>query len=281
MIAGFDHVVLIVRDLDAVIADYESLFARSPSWRSEADGAAQALFGLDNISLELLAPAGVGALGDRVRAALEQGGEGLASLALRTGDIAAAHRRARRLDLEPDDVAYGESRSAATGAVRAWKRFRLGAAKTHGVRVFVIEHDQAPAHSAALAQSSVTGVDHVVVQTPAPDRAAALYGARLGLDMALDRTNPDWGHRLMFFRCGEAILEVAHGLSSAGEGADTLWGITWRVAEADAAQARIAAAGFNVSPVRVGRKPGTRVFTVRDRTGGVPTLMLQPAPETT
>ena len=52
-------------------------------------------------------------------------------------------------------------------------------------------------------------MDHVVVSTPDPERAAALYGARLGLDMALDRSHPDWG-RLMFFRCGDLIVEVTH-----------------------------------------------------------------------
>ena len=52
-------------------------------------------------------------------------------------------------------------------------------------------------------------MDHVVVSTADPERAAALYGARLGLDMALDRSHPDWG-RLMFFRCGDLIVEVVH-----------------------------------------------------------------------
>jgi hypothetical protein len=35
--------------------------------------------------------------------------------------------------------------------------------------------------------------------------------------------------------------------------------------------------GFDVSEVREGRKPETRVFSVRDGTCGVPTLVLQPA----
>jgi acetylornithine deacetylase/succinyl-diaminopimelate desuccinylase-like protein len=43
-------------------------------------------------------------------------------------------------------------------------------------------------------------------------------------------------------------------------------------------QARLAAAGFDVSEVRQGRKPGTKVFTVRDAPGGVPTLMLSAEP---
>ena len=45
----------------------------------------------------------------------------------------------------------------------------------------------------------------------------------------------------------------------------------------------MAGAGFDVSELRSGRKPGTHVFTVRDAPGGVPTLMLsaEPAREST
>ena len=70
------------------------------------------------------------------------------------------------------------------------------------MRLFLIEPG-AP-HTApflAPAPAAVEGLDHVVVRTPDPERAAALYGARLGLDMRLDRSTPAWGSRLMFFRC--------------------------------------------------------------------------------
>jgi catechol 2,3-dioxygenase-like lactoylglutathione lyase family enzyme len=102
------------------------------------------------------------------------------------------------------------------------------------------------------------------VRTTHPNRAAALYGARLGLDMRLDRTEPKWGSRLMFFRCGDLIIEIVHDLKDEpSDTPDRLWGLSWRVANAEAAHARLKAAGFNVSDVRPGRKPGTRVFTVR------------------
>src|SRR6266702_5203922 len=124
-------------------------------------------------------------------------------------------------------------------------------------------------------------MDHVVVSTPDPERAAALYGARLGLDMALDRSHPDWG-RLMFFRCGDLIVEVSHRSGKPAGGArdklhDRLRGLCWRVADIDATRARLTAAGVDVSEVRTGRKPGTRVMTVRNGTCGVPTLLVQPS----
>ena len=51
----------------------------------------------------------------------------------------------------------------------------------------------------------------------------------------------------------------------------------WRVADIDATHARLAPAGVDVSEVRTGRKPGTRVMTVRNGTCGVPTLLVQPS----
>jgi hypothetical protein len=49
------------------------------------------------------------------------------------------------------------------------------------------------------------------------------------------------------------------------------------VADIDATHARLAQAGVDVSEVRTGRKPGTRVMTVRSGTCGVPTLLVQPS----
>ena len=96
-----------------------------------------------------------------------------------------------------------------------------------------------PAHGAVPRTGARrrAGLDHVVVRTPDPDRAAALYGARLGLDMRLDRSNPAWGSRLMFFRCGDLIVEIAHDLKAGvSSGPDRLWGLSWRVPDALAAQ---------------------------------------------
>jgi catechol 2,3-dioxygenase-like lactoylglutathione lyase family enzyme len=119
-------------------------------------------------------------------------------------------------------------------------------------------------------------MDHVVISTTDPERAAALYGARLGLDMALDRSHPEWG-RLMFFRCGDLIVEVVHRPkdATADKAHDKLWGLSWRVADIDATRARLASAGLDVSDVRTGRKPGTRVLTVCNGTCGIPTLLVE------
>ena len=84
--------------------------------------------------------------------------------------------------------------------------------------------------------------------------------------------------RLIFFRVGGVTVEIASRLGVAPEPAapDRLWGLAWQVPDADAAHARLAGAGIEVSGVRAGHKVGTRVFTVEGETHGVATLVIEP-----
>ena len=275
MITGLDHVVILVSDIAAGTTAYQTLFGCAQAWQSSGDGADRVLFTLDNMTLELMSPSGDGVIADRIRAVLAAQGEGLASICFRTGDIAKMHRRLDRLTLKPEAIAEAESRDAATGATLSWKRTRAATDATRGVRLFFLELAKQRPRSVPSAAAPITAMDHVVVATADPERAAALYGARLGLDMALDRSHPDWG-RLMFFRCGDLIVEVVHRPGKDVDPVhDKLWGLSWRVADIDATLARLASSGVDASEVRTGRKPGTRVVTVRSSTCGIPTLLVE------
>lgn len=279
MITGLDHVVVLVSDIRAGAAAYQTLFARMPSWQASGDGAERVLFTLDNMSLELMAPSGDGAVADRIRGVLADQGEGLASLCFRTNDIAKMHRRLDRLTLKPEPIADAESRDTITGATLSWKRTRAATDMTRGIRLFFLELAKERPLSVRTTPASITAMDHVVIGTANPEGATALYGARLGLDMALDRSHPEWG-RLMFFRCGDLTVEVAHRPGKDIPTApDKLRGICWRVADIDATRARLVEAGLDVSEARPGRKPGTRVMTARNGTCGVPTLLVQRMPQ--
>lgn len=266
LISGIDHVVIGVRDLAGGVVAYETLLARAAAPGDSDDGVATALISTENLTVELMAPAGEGATANRLRAALAHG-EGLMSLVFATPDIERLHRRCVRVGLEPEPIKFAPP---APGAPLR-RSFRAGAERTHGVRLFFMQR-AAPLPIAPLQGAGALALDHVVVRSGAGERAAALYGARLGLDMRLDRVAA--GRRLLFFRCGDVVVEIVCEAEMAG-GPDQLWGLSWRVRDADAARARLAAAGVDVSDVRAGLKPGTRVFSVRDGTCGVPTLMLE------
>ena len=275
MITGLDHAVLLVNDIGAGATAYRTLFGCAPAWQSSGDGADRVLFTLDNMTLELMSPNGFSVAADRIRAVIAGQGEGLASICFRTGDIAKMHRRLDRLALKPEPITDAESRDATSGATLSWKRTRAATEATRGVRMFFLEMAKERPRSVPSADAPITAMDHVVVSSADPERAAGLYGARLGLDMALDRSHPDWG-RLMFFRCSDLIVELVQRPDADADRAhDKLWGLSWRVADIDATRARLASAGIDVSEVRTGRKPGTRVLTVRNGTCGIPTLLVE------
>ncbi|MDD1518114.1 MULTISPECIES: VOC family protein [Bradyrhizobium] len=279
MITGLDHIVVLVGDIGAASAAYQTLLARAPAWQNSGEGADRVLFTLENMTIELMAPHGFSVTADRMRALLGDQEGVLASLCFRVADIGKMHRRLERVALRPDPVAEVESSDAVTDAVLHWKRTRAATELTRGVRMFFLELADERPKSVATDIAPIEGLDHVVVTTEDSERAAALYGARLGLDLALDRSHQDWG-QLMFFRCGDLIVEVVRRPVAGGDAThDRLWGLSWRVADIDATRARLIAAGLDVSEVRTGRKPGTRIMTVRNGTCGIQTVLLERAPK--
>jgi catechol 2,3-dioxygenase-like lactoylglutathione lyase family enzyme len=285
MFVALDHVIVAVRDLADATRRYATLFGRRPSWRGEhpGQGTANTLFRLHNTYLELLAPAGEGPTARLLEARLAEHGAGPLGLAFATRDADAARAELAACGLEPAPVTAGLGRDADSGLIRRWRAAMLPLARTRGVLLLAIEHgspDLLPeAAPVGPADALIHGIDHAVVQTSDAEAAIALYRDGLGLRLALDRSFPEWGMRLVFLRVGAVTIEIAQPLRDAQlpAGTDRLWGLSWRVPSAEAARARLAGAGLDVSEVRAGRKPGTRVVSVKDGTCGVPTLLIEPA----
>jgi catechol 2,3-dioxygenase-like lactoylglutathione lyase family enzyme len=282
MLTSLDHVVVAVRDLAKATDLYASLLGLRPSWRGAHPlyGTANALFRLENTYVELLSPTGPGMLAERLTDWLARRGEGLFALAFGADDAPAVSHDLRARGLGATDPIDGVGTESTSGAERRWRNVMIAESDTHGVPIFAIEHRSSPdvlppATPTGDPRAAIVAVDHVVVQSPAPDRAIGLYREKLGLRLALDRRFPDWGARLLFFRIGGITVEIAAPLAGDEPGEeDRLWGISYRTGDIDAAHERLVKAGFDASEVRRGRKPGTRVLTVRGEPCGVATLVL-------
>ena len=291
MLHSFDHAVIAVRDLAAATERAAAMLGRPPSWRGAHPGAgtANALFRLENCYLELLAREGEGPLGRQVAAAVEERGEGLLALAFGTDDVAAFADRLRRRGFAVDDPREGEGRRADARpggleepTARRWSSVLLPVSATRGLQLLVIEH-RSPVSALPLrvsegpADAAIGALDHVVVVSGDLDASRAVYRDALELRLALDRGFEKRGLRILFFRVGGVTVEVVGPLdaAAAAAGADRFGGLAYRVADVDAARARLVATGFDVSPTRRGHKPGTRVCSLRSGTCGVPTLLLE------
>lgn len=184
--------------------------------------------------------------------------------------------RAPRFQLERSAVELAAGRPGTHAlcfvAERADERAPEGMLHGLALRLEPEDVEVAPAPAAP-----VTAIDHVVVQSPDPDRAIALWRDRVGLRLALDRTFPERGLRLVFFRSGGLTLEIAgpHPPPAERGEPDRVHGVSYRVGDLAGHRERLVAAGLDVSPIRTGMRPGTIVATVRSGTAGVPTLLLQ------
>jgi catechol 2,3-dioxygenase-like lactoylglutathione lyase family enzyme len=277
MITALDHVVVVCPSIDQGETTMTALLGRSPDWRNHDNGGASSvIWRVENSAVEVLSPSGGGPIARRLHAMMDVDGPGLKTLVFQATGLAQFRSVLDRRALKPDELQAGESLDPLNGGARYWDRTRLNEEATHGVRIFVLERRSTdPMKYKPAGPAAVSALDHVVVNTHQPERAAALYGARLGLRMALDRSNTEWDARLIFFRVGEVTIEIAHKLSKGVTAApDRLFGLSWRVPDIEAAHARLLAANFAVTSVRAGRRPGTKVFSVRDNTLGVPTLIL-------
>jgi catechol 2,3-dioxygenase-like lactoylglutathione lyase family enzyme len=274
MITALDHFVLICPDLETAVTDYATLLGMDAVWRAEDDGVGTAVFAVGNTAVELMAPISDSAAATKLREMTKDGAV-MTSLVYRSDDIASDQHLMTRRGLAPSEVIETVSTDLETGADRAWRRFRIPDDKMAGIKTFILQPD-APLAAAPVMPGSATSLDHLVINTPNPERAVATYGARLGLRFALDRTAEQWKTRFLFFRLGGLTLEVIHRLGETHDASanDTIWGLTWETDDLAATRTRLDAAGLDVSEIRTGRKPGSQVFTVRNGTQGVPTLFI-------
>jgi catechol 2,3-dioxygenase-like lactoylglutathione lyase family enzyme len=265
MITAVSHVTLAATDPERAAADYAAVFGRAAELWKSADGEVIHRFQLANIAFEIVHAS--------------SSAPGLQDVAFEIVDTAATIRKFSRRGLGCGDPA-SQRWTGATGATMARTLTRLSSTSTHGVAISLVEtQSQGQSARERAEASAVTAIDHLVVRSPNPERAIALYGARLGLDFALDRTNQDWGSRLLFFRCGGVRVEIGHSLAKGiSDDPDSLSGLAWLVDDASAAKLRLDRSGVQTSEAKKGRRPGSQVLTVRSSTCDVPTIFLSETP---
>ena len=253
MLTRLDHIVLLTRDFHSAVQDYQILLGFKPNEFANRHGFQTALFRTGNIGLEIMAPQSEAAL-SRTDEILGQSPSKLTSLAFSASDLAEAHRILGRRGGEPSKISSS---------------FRLSDIICSGVKTFIVSET-------ALPSGKNICLDHLVINTPNPDRTIAQYGARLGIRFALDRANEKWGARFLFFKLGDIVLEVIHRTGQEHDplAPDELWGLTWKVEDLVAHHERLSEQGVSISEIRTGRKPGTQVFTVKSHSDDIPTLFL-------
>ena len=101
MLTQLDHVVLLSRNFQNAVQDYEVLFGFEPDARASHHGFQTALFRTDNTSLEIMAPQSEAAK-SRTEEILGEAPSKLTSLAFSAHNLKEAHKILGRRGAEPN-----------------------------------------------------------------------------------------------------------------------------------------------------------------------------------
>ena len=277
MINKLDHLIVSVKNIAEAEKNYSKLFGTNPVWRGEHKelGTINSIFNFNNTYFELLAANGEGLGAQLVTKTIEENGEGLTGIVLGTEDLENSKNQLLKKGFDFGSVAQGEGLDFDSGKIRRWKNLFLPDKLTRGLFTFLIEHTEGELPEPEnIPTSSVHKLDHVVINTNDPDGFIDVYQNIYDLRLALDQTVEKWGGRMLFFRLNHTTIEVI-GKNDDNETQDKLWGLAWDVKDLEATHERLEKEGFEITPLKEGRKPNTLVATVKSNTHNIPTLLIE------
>ena len=276
MISSLDHLIIAVKDLDEAEKDYTKVFGMPPVWRGEHKelGTINSIFNFENTYFELLASKGAGLGADLVNNALEQDGEGLTGIVLGTDNIKDVYASISSAGFGIGEISDGEGSNSDNENIRRWQNLFLPPELTRGLFSFVIEHTDGELPSSNYQTSSISKLDHLVINTNDADGFISVYQDIFKIRLALDKVIEHWKKRMLFFRLNKTTIEVIE--SKDGQPAhDQLWGLAWEVKNIEVVYQRLIGEGIDVSPVQKGIKENTLVATIKSHTHNVPTLLIE------
>lgn len=276
MISSLDHLIIAVKDLDEAEKDYTKVFGMPPVWRGEHKelGTINSIFNFENTYFELLASKGAGLGADLVNNALKQDGEGLTGIVLGTDNIKDVYASISSAGFGIGEISDGEGSNSDNVNIRRWQNLFLPPELTRGLFSFVIEHTDGELPSSNYQTSSISKLDHLVINTNDADGFISVYQDIFNIRLALDKVIEHWNKRMLFFRLNKTTIEVIE--SKDGQPAhDKLWGLAWEVKNIEDTYQRLIDEGVTVSPVQKGIKENTFVATIKSHTHNVPTLLIE------
>ena len=277
MINRLDHLIVSVKDIAIAEENFTKFFGSEPVWRGEHSelGTINAIYNFSNTYFEILAAKGEGIGATLVKQSIEEKGEGLTGIVLGTDNIQDCENQILNKDSKPSNISNGEGMDFDNGEVRRWKSLFLPSDLTRGLFAFLIQHTEGNLSLPnKFSDTSVNKLDHVVINTNDPDGFIDVYQDTYGIRLALDQTVEKWGGRMLFFRLNKTTIEVI-AKKDENKIEDKLWGLAWDVEDIKKTHSRLFNEGFEITPVKEGRKPNTLVATVKSNVYNIPTLLIQ------
>ena len=277
MISKLDHLVVAVNDLDEAESNYKKIFGLEPVWKGEHKelGTANVIFNFKNTYFELLSSKGNGLGAELVNNSISENGEGLIGQALGTENIKETRKLLAEKGFSISELSEGVGENSINKEIRKWKNIFLPPELTRGIFSFIIQHTHGSLPQVEeYKKSSISKLDHVVINTNDPDGFINIYKNIFNIRLALDKVIEHWDTRILFFRLNKTTIEVVEQNHKEAE-PDKLWGLAWEVKSIKGAHERLVKEGVEITEIKQGLKEDTLVATIKSHTNNVPTLLIE------
>ena len=105
-------------------------------------------------------------------------------------------------------MSEGEGNNLKDLKIRKWKNLFLPPELTRGLFSFIIQHTDGELPASNYKASSVSKLDHVVINTNDADGFISVYQDVFKIRLALDKVIEHWKKRMLFFRLNKTTIEV-------------------------------------------------------------------------
>jgi len=284
-----DHIVALVRDLDAAFDDYTQRLGFPISWQVESkDGWRSSALWFGNASLELLEPSSEAedGAGGFFRRALDSRGEGLCLVAFEPPDIDYTVKALRKRGAHvADPIASTVFDPNLNDGPRGYRSAFISRRSTAGLNSFLCKYDSAfqPLDGGAGALK-VKKLDHVIIATEDLDEAVGVWERNLGIKPDTSLNHPlGAGFKVARLPIGDAFLELVQPVDKEGrfyeqvqQRGEGLFSISVEVEDLDRAVAFLREKNVKVSHPEASIWPGARLARINhEYTHGVSIQMIE------
>jgi catechol 2,3-dioxygenase-like lactoylglutathione lyase family enzyme len=281
-----DHIVALVRDLDAAFPVFTERLGFPVSWQVESkDGWRSSALWLGNASLELLEPSAQGPT-ESFHRALESRGEGLFLVAFEPPEIDYAVRTLRNRGAQVTDaIASAVYDANRDDGLRGYRSAFINRRGTPGLNTFICQYDTPfTPLDGGKGTLKVKKLDHVIIATENVDEAAALWEKNLGLkrDAALEHPLGA-GFQVARLPIGDAFLELVQPVEKEGrfyeqfqQRGEGMFSISVEVEDLDEAVSYLRGNDIKVSDPEPSIWPGARLARINhEYTHGVSIQLIE------
>lgn len=262
MIKSLDRISIATNDLERSKKTFSDFFDSLPAFEAieENLGYKSLIYNFENTQLELISHLGKKENSELTNYLIKNPNGGLFGFSLQSENKEMFEQMKESPSIEVEEITDEKKITFLSNDLKQSKNFKLS-----------LNHYDSPSIKKNI-DSDLFALDHLVITTNNGENIVNLYKEKLGIRLALDQMVEEWGGRMLFFRTGQATIEV---IDNKAPGEDNFWGLAWKTKNIKKTCERLAKKNINVSEVRKGRKKDTLVATVKFDEIKIPTLLVE------